>query len=507
VLEDETGETLNYQFKLFHERALPDLGSNIKCGNSLIGPDFYDGKQMNLLDTEEAQRVNVFDWQAEFLEIFQAGGFDAVIGNPPYLAFHEGSIDEKKYYSDKFISSTGKYDQYVLFVEKSLNLLNRKGYFSFIIPNKFIHSGYGEGIKKVILKNKIHEIVDFNDHKVFKDATNYPCIILITKDSGNRFDYKKVISLDSGQFKITSISIYQNSLTEHSWILVDRDVSNLINKICNNKQNLEYFSEAITQGLRTGQLKVFFNNISHELIKSENLEKELIIPVFHGSNVKRYFSAADSNTDLLLFPYKTGSNIPVNINLYPNIKNYLLKYKMELDERKDSGKIFKNTNKKWFEYWDAKPKCFDKPKIIFPDISSTNNFNIDFEGIGYLNTCYAIFPKKDVNVNTLLGILNSKIVEYFLKNTCPFIRGGFYRYKTNYIKKIPIPFISENNNCKISRLVEQMLFLHKQLAETKTGHEQKLLQRQIDATDKQIDKLVYELYGLTEEEIAIVEGK
>src|SRR5664280_3513561 len=85
VLEDETDETLNRQRKLFHERALPNLGGNIKCGNSLIGPDFYEGKQMNLLDTEEAQRVNVFDWQAEFPEIFKADGFDAVIGNPPYV--------------------------------------------------------------------------------------------------------------------------------------------------------------------------------------------------------------------------------------------------------------------------------------------------------------------------------------------------------------------------------------------------------------------------------------
>jgi predicted type IV restriction endonuclease len=85
VLEGETGETLNQQRKLFHERALPNLGGNIKCGNSLIGPDFYDGKQMNLMDTEETQRVNVFDWQAEFPEIFKAGGFDAAIGNPPYI--------------------------------------------------------------------------------------------------------------------------------------------------------------------------------------------------------------------------------------------------------------------------------------------------------------------------------------------------------------------------------------------------------------------------------------
>jgi hypothetical protein len=116
VLEDETGETLNYQFKLFHERALPNLGGNIKCGNSLISPDFYDGKQMTMLDTEEAQRVNVFDWQIEFPEIFKAGGFDAVIGNPPWGA--SLSEEEKKYYSKKYSSFMGNHESYLFFIER-----------------------------------------------------------------------------------------------------------------------------------------------------------------------------------------------------------------------------------------------------------------------------------------------------------------------------------------------------------------------------------------------------
>ncbi|MEN6360583.1 MAG: N-6 DNA methylase, partial [Smithella sp.] len=132
VLEDETAETLNQQRKLFHERALPDLGGNIKCGNSLIGPDFDDGKQMNLMDTEEAQRVNVFDWQAEFPDIFKAGGFDAVIGNPPYGALL--IKQEQEYLRAKFDATTNDLDTFALFIERSVNLIRKTGKVSMIVP-------------------------------------------------------------------------------------------------------------------------------------------------------------------------------------------------------------------------------------------------------------------------------------------------------------------------------------------------------------------------------------
>ncbi|MEK0338528.1 MAG: Eco57I restriction-modification methylase domain-containing protein, partial [Nitrosopumilus sp.] len=99
-------------------------------------------EQLSLLDEEERYRINAFDWEAEFPEIIKRGGFDAVIGNPPYIAFQEGSRKVKEYYK-RYKSAIGKYDQYILFVEKSLSLTQTNGYFGFIIPNKFVHSDYG----------------------------------------------------------------------------------------------------------------------------------------------------------------------------------------------------------------------------------------------------------------------------------------------------------------------------------------------------------------------------
>ena len=126
VLEGETQQSLQPVLRLFHERALPDLGNNIKCGNSLIGPDFYQQQQMSLLDDEERYRINVFDWHAEFPDIFKAGGFDAVIGNPPYVR-QESLSGFKAYFEAHYEAFNGVADLFTYFMEKAAKLLSPGG--------------------------------------------------------------------------------------------------------------------------------------------------------------------------------------------------------------------------------------------------------------------------------------------------------------------------------------------------------------------------------------------
>jgi hypothetical protein len=153
VLEGENQETLGSQLKLYHERALPDLGSNIKCGNSLIGPDFYQGEQQTMFaDEEERFRVNVFDWQAAFPDIMKRGGFDAVIGNPPYLFITEQDEAEKQYYGRAYKTYSYRYDLYGLFTEKALGmLLRRDGRFGFIIPHTLLNNDSFEKLREFLV--------------------------------------------------------------------------------------------------------------------------------------------------------------------------------------------------------------------------------------------------------------------------------------------------------------------------------------------------------------------
>src|SRR5579859_2069413 len=155
VLEGESEETLGKQLKLIHERALPDLASNIKCGNSLIDPGFYR-QQLLPLGEEERYRINVFDWRNEFPEIFKAGGFDAVIGNPPYIriqTMQDTQPHEVEFYSNEYESARqGNYDIYVVFVERGLSFLRSSGKLGYILPHKFFNSQYGEALRSLIAR-------------------------------------------------------------------------------------------------------------------------------------------------------------------------------------------------------------------------------------------------------------------------------------------------------------------------------------------------------------------
>ncbi len=168
-------QSLTSQFILFHRRALPALGNNIKCGNSLIGSDFYRNRQLSFMDEEERLRINVFDWEKEFPKIFTGPnpGFDAVIGNPPYIR-----------------------------IQKGLSLLSSKGRLGFILPHKFFNAQYGEPLRGLISKGKhLAEVIHFGDKQVFVGATTYTCLMFLEKAGAENCKYVKVDTLDAWRAK------------------------------------------------------------------------------------------------------------------------------------------------------------------------------------------------------------------------------------------------------------------------------------------------------------------
>ena len=199
VLEGEDEQSMG-QLKLFHERALPDLGRNIKCGNSLIGPDFFRGQQTSLLGEDDLARINPFDWHAEFPEIMAGGGFEAVIGNPPYIRIQtmkEWAPREVELYKEHYAAaSKGNYDIYVVFVEKGLDLLQAQGRLGFILPHKFFNSQYGQPLREIISQGRsLAAVVHFGDQQVFTGATTYTCLLFLEKGGAAACRVSKVTDL------------------------------------------------------------------------------------------------------------------------------------------------------------------------------------------------------------------------------------------------------------------------------------------------------------------------
>jgi Eco57I restriction-modification methylase len=182
------------------QHLLPELKYNIICGNSLIGPEVDE--QTTLFGEKDRERINAFDWQAEFPEIMKAGGFDAVIGNPPYIrvqTLQEWAPFEVEFYKQRYLTArSGNYDIYVVFIEKGLSLLRKEGVLGFIVPHKFFNAKYGEPLRSMISKGKhLWQIVYFGDQQIFEGATNYTCLLFLKNSGCEQFNIVKVDDLDA----------------------------------------------------------------------------------------------------------------------------------------------------------------------------------------------------------------------------------------------------------------------------------------------------------------------
>lgn len=528
VLEGETEQTLQ-PLRLFRERALPDLGGNIKCGNSLIGPDFYDGKQMNLMAPEEARRVNAFDWQAEFPKIFRAGGFDAVIGNPPYVR-QESLGDDKEYFQKHFNVYHGIADLYAYFIEQGVSLLRASGLFGYIVANKWMRANYGEPLRRWLKRQDIVEIIDFGDLPVFKTATTYPCILVISKmnagePSGAKEPQRKAtpktnitqvktLAFDSLKHYVQENRYFldQSTLDDGGWSLADSQTQKLLDKLKAIGTPLgEYVQGKIYYGIKTGLNEAFVIDAvtKDRLIAEDPKSAKLIKPFLAGKDVKRY-QPPDPQKYLILFPKgwtrKQSGSVKNAWNWlmqnYPALAQHLEPFQAKAEKRYDKG-----------EYWWELRTCdyypeFEKPKIIIPAIVRSAAYTFDREGF-YSNDKTTIISLDDLY---LLGILNSKVPDFVMHSISSTKQGGYFEYKPMYMQQLPVRPIDFSNKADAAlhdtmvKFVETMLELNKQFPSARTPQEKTSLQRQIDATDKQIDKLVYKLYDLTPEEIAIVES-
>jgi len=517
ALEGETHDTLESELKL-GIRALPDLGSNIKCGNSLIGPDFYDHAQMELLDEEEKYRINAFDWNTEFAEIMKAGGFDAVIGNPPYVRQETLGEQFKAYARHHYQVYHGVADLYVYFIERAVSLLREGGLFSYIVSNKWMRANYGKPLQKWLKRQFIEEIVDFGDLPVFKKATSYPCILRLRKDGvAKSFQVATVKTLDfPSLYDYVNRNAYQKSmerLTDEGWSLADDRSEELMTKLRQTGQPLEtYVHKEIFRGVLTGLNEAFVIDAEtrKKLVKEDKRSAELIKPFLIGRDVKRFGTPPDKNYLIMIPKGWTRSTSQKSRNAwawfqrnYPAIARHLAPHAEAAEKRFDKG-----------EYWWELRACdyyaeFEKPKIIYPNICKRPEFTYDDSGFCTNQKCF-IIPLAD---KYLLGILNSSITFFLFRSILPKLRGDFYEPSYVYFKEFPIRPINFSDkkdkarHDKMVSLVERMLRLHKEFPKAKTPDEKTRLERQIAATDKQIDNLVYELYELTEEEIKIVEGE
>lgn len=515
VLEGESSQTLATQLSMFHERALPDLGTNIKCGNAIIGPDFYEDQQLAFFDDEERYRINVFDWNAEFRDIMQSGGFDAIIGNPPYIRM-ESFKELKSYLKVNFNSHDERSDLYSYIVERGHKLLNKHGRFGMIVSNKFLRSNYGKPLREYLKQNSVVErIVDLAGLPVFPGATVRTIILLTSKvaqkDQPSHYSpppkMDKFSAIASGVLTIDqavadlTYEITQTALSQPVWSFAKSDNEGLMTKLQELNQSLrEYCDGPTCMGVKSGLTEAFVIDEAtlNQILESNPSAQEIIKPFLNGRDIRRY--SIEPKGLYLIYTFHG-----VDIKKYPAVEQHLLKYKSQLEKRA--------TRQEWYELQQPQHKFsqyMNKSKIIFPDIATAPRFALDEIGYYSSNTTYYI-PRSDLY---LLGLLNSRLGYFYFIQTCAGLEGKneiYLRFFGQYLEGFPVHPIDTSvpaekaKRDRMIALVEQVTLLKKKSGSAKTSQDRAVLQRQLDATDGQIDRLVYELYGLTGDEIAIVE--
>jgi type I restriction-modification system DNA methylase subunit len=516
VLEGENQQTLATQLRMFQERALPDLGKNIKCGNSLIAPEFYDNQQASFFDDEERYRINVFDWQAEFPEIMSVGGFDAVIGNPPYIRM-ESFKQLKAYLKSHYEVHDERSDLYAYIIERGHKILNKDGVFGMIVSNKFLRSNYGKPLRDFLAHNtNVNRIVDFAGLPVFIGATVRTIILLTSKDgvASDGIYYSQPLPVDKFEavrhralpveqaISDYTYTVSRKSLANTVWSFTDESGDDVLAKIRLNSQRLfEYCNGRICMGVKSGLTDAFVIDAATKdnIIRQNPNAQAIIKPFLNGRDIRRYH--IDSKNAFFIYTYHG-----VNISDYPAVESHLLPFKERLEKRA--------TKQEWYELQQPQlkfSKYMEEPKIIFPDIAVSPRFALDDAGHYSSNTTYFI-ALRDLY---LLGLLNSSLGYFYFIKTCAGLEGKtetYLRFFGQYLEGFPVHAINHADRADKARydqvvsLVERILELQRRLATAKTGQEKTVLQRQIEATDRQIDRLVYELYGLTDEEIKIIEA-
>lgn len=478
-------------------RKLNDLSKNIKCGNSLI-------------DDPEIAGDKAFNWEKEFPQVFVKGGFDVVIGNPPYVPTEFINENDKIYLEKEYISAYGRINLYPIFYEKGINILNFKGILGFITPYTILKNQYYKEARKFILENStIVEIIDFKGVLVFNDAVVDSIIFIVEKGKKTDYSFTQLSKIKSFENQIYTINkfniseVYENEDLSMQISVNDR----LINKIKERSIPLKSIVN-FNQGIITGG-----NNKYLTFQENEDCKK-----VLTGSDFNRYSL---------------------------NYKNQFIIY--------DISKLHRPRKKAIFE---VSEKLVLRQTGAYPILTYDNNqfYTLDTVHNGLL-------INKEFNLKYILSILNSKFLRFLYESQINEDGKVFAQVKIIYIDELPIIEISLENQQPFIKKADQMISLNNELQEVSEKFQRTLkrkfsledlskklqdwynlsfadfikelgkqkvklslteeaewedyfiaeqqkaqsIKNTITQTDKEIDQMVYELYGLTEEEIEIVE--
>lgn len=507
---------------LLGSQILKGVGVNIRCGNSLVGADFEGVFPEISENISELQATNAFDWEQSFPEVFEKGGFDYIVGNPPYVEVKNYSINLP--YMALYIKRTyascknGKMDLAIPFIERGISILNENGRLGYIIQKRFFKTEYGKGIRKLLTsQNLLNGVLDYSETDLFQGYITYVAILVCDRNTQCNTNVWYLKSTDAkGQL------IPAKTLTDTPWNFENAPLNALrirlaeklgtLNDICKIKVGIQTLwndayqlaVDKIENGLIYGHSKIDDSII---------VEKEACRPLICNENFAPLTRRAYST--YVLFPYAVNDQRQIHEldfneyeNLYPKAAAYLNKHReliwqsVEILPQKNRAY---NTTHHWHLFTRANNHGATYPKICIPMTSQYPQASVLMDPEAYCDNANMFFgkiePMDETSLYALAGIINSTIFNTLARSIANPQQGGYYKFNKQFLDPVPFPvhaFTNGNRDIKrIAKIAKQIESLNEQI-KTSLGSPISGLMLALREKWSELDKICNKLYGITD---------
>ncbi len=534
LLEGENRATVTNFINQHAEKVLPSLKGNIKCGNSLVDSKFFEFMPEALENDQLLHNVKPFDWEIEFPFLKDTKGFDAIIGNPPYVRIQNlvrYAPEEIKYYQSNVygysVAKKETIDKYYVFIQRAIALLNANGLLGYIVPHKFFLIKGGKALREFITTNsQISKITHFGVTQVFPDRSTYTAILILQKVSKPDFQFKRVrkITPELLEKQDVFVSYQTDAFNADPWIFLSPDTEKVFNKL-RSEQSVPLKEKAeICVGLQTSADKIYIFEPESETSntyrftkngKQWEVEKNICLPAIYDLSFGLFDTIAANAR--IIFPYSVendGAHLFSEEYFegnFPLAWSYLQEHKPHLEKRSLQG-----NSPKWFQFGRSQSltRFHNTPKLVWSVLATSppyalDNNDLQFTGGGN-GPYYALINRSNYSLLYFLGILSHPLFENMVKAGASEFRGAYYSHGKQFIENIPIRQIDSDNTSEkekyntVIKLVESLIKTKAQLKSVAYGSKRTVLQRKADTLFDQLIQTINLLYGISEEEFSLV---
>jgi len=531
LLEGENSGSIENYLAKHKQKVLPSLDDNIKCGNSLVDDSYFQFNPEAIDSNELLFKLKPFNWREEFDFLQQRNGFDAIVGNPPYVRIQnivKFSAEEVKFFqsdiSGYIVAEAETFDKYYLFIQRAINLLNENGVLGYIVPHKFFIVKGGKALRAFITSHSsLFKVVHFGVAQVFPNRSTYTAILILDKKEREEFFFKRIQRI---AFELTAGSInydtYKTDLySEQPWVFVSKTSEQVFQKLKGENTVALHTIAEIAVGLQTSADRIYIFQPTSETATTYRLnfkgteyeiEKAICKPCLYDLSFG-LFDIVKPNAQLI-FPYTIqAAKAEVFSEDYfqqnfPLTWAYLNNFKEPLSKRSING-----NSPKWYQYGRSQSltRFHNTPKLIWSVLSTKPPYvfdenNLQFTGGGN-GPYYSLFTNSNYSLHYILGILAHPLFEAMVKAGASEFRGAYYSHGKQFIENLPIRKI-DFAIADEKKLHDELVKTVKKLIETKAaynevylGAKKKVLQHKMDLLFGSLITQVNSLYGISNEEM------